>query len=226
MRTLAAILVTLLTVTGCQQKESTPEPVDTDAAKASLQTEARQDNKQAQMIQVLQLDATQASALNEAYTARDNAATAWIEGEKGDKLVAWEAEIKRAAKAKDLGAVRNATSRAKPLRDEFRQLFATHQANIMNVLTPEQQIHWQGFEVASKLLDLTKDLGLNPQHIAAIEQGGPTVVHQAIQNGEPNPKAAAFLELERWMEDTLLTQQQRAAYDAVKSENKMRSLDI
>lgn len=227
MRHIAAAILSVLVIAGCQQQEeNTADSGDREAARASLEAEARQDSRQTQMVEVLQLDATQTSALNDAFSARDEAVGAWLKGEKGTELVSWEAEIKRAAREKKLGALRNATDQAKPLRDELRQLFATHEARIMDVLTPDQQIQWQGFEVSSKLLQLTEDLGLNAQQFAAIEQGGPAAVREAIQRGEPNPKAAAFLELERWMENSVLSEQQFNAYEAVKSDNKLRSLGI
>ena len=131
-----------------------------------------------------------------------------------------------AVEAGDLTEVKRCTATGKPLREELRRLIEDHETAIMNTLTPDQQVQWQGYEVTRKMLDLMKPLNLGFDQAQAIEGAGPAAVNQAIAAGEPTPKAAAFLALEQWAEQSVLDEAQRTAYEAIKAENKLRSLGV
>jgi len=216
----------LLFIAGCQPAADPEAEIDLAAAQAELEAEAARDDVRADMLRVLALAPGQADALNAAFDARDKALGDWIAGEKGQRLIALEAEMAARTRASDLDGVRNAIAQAKPLREELMGMVEQYQTAILDTLSYEQRVQWLGFQVSSKLLQLAEGLGLNGAQLAAIEQGGPSAVAQAIQRGEPNPKAAAFLELEKWVEESVLSPEQRAGYAAVKDKNKLRSLGV
>lgn len=220
-----AVLVAGVLLAGCGPAGDEPE-LDLAAAEADVRAKEARAGKLEDMQRVLDLDPATGEALQAAFAAGDEAVEDWIAGERGQQLIELEARMFAAVDARDLAEVRRTTAAAKPLRDELRALLADHEQAILDVLTPEQQVEWHGHEVSRKLLDLLKPLNLGFEQAQAIERSGAPAVSQAIDRGEPNPKAAAFLDLEKWVEDSVLDPEQRAAYQDIKSENKLRSLGI
>jgi hypothetical protein len=211
---------------GCHPKNDSATTLDLEVEQRRIQAEVVKDEARDTMMRVMQPDPAQRSALDQAYTARDEAVGAWLAGEKGHRLIALEAKMRTAAKAKDLNGVRAATSQATPLRNELRELVASHQAAILDVFSPAQQLQWSGYEVASAMLALMEPLNLAPDQIAAIEQGGPSAVAQAMDRGAANPKAEAYLALEQWAKDAVLSAEQTAQYGSIKESKPMRSLSL
>ena len=226
MRNLVIAIPMMLLSFGCQPTQDGATTLDVDAARQRIQAEAVKDDARDTMMRVMQPDPTQTAALDQAYTARNEAVGAWLAGEKGQRMIALEAEMRTAAEAKDLNGVRAATSQATPLRNELRELVASHQAAILDVFSPAQQLQWSGYEVASAMLELMAPLQLTPEQMAAIEGASIEAVARATQRGEPTPKAAAFLDLEQWAEDSVLNPEQWDGYQGIKDRNKMRSLGI
>ena len=210
---------------GCAPQEEGPA-LDLVSAETNIRTNDTGAEEYNEMAQVLRLDPAAMDRLGAAFAERDEAVERWIAGEKGQLLIETEARMMAAVEARDLAMLKQCTATGKPLRDELRRLIEDHETAIMNTLTPEQQVHWQGYEVTRKMLELMQPLNLGFDQAQAIEGAGPAAVHQAIAAGEPTPKAAAFLALEQWAEESVLDEAQRAAYEAIKAENKLRSLGV
>lgn len=225
--TLALLALHTLLIAACAPGNGATDPaLDLASAEAGLREESGESAQPDEMVRVLGLDPAAASALREAFARRDAEVESWIGGERGQRLIRLEAEMFAAVEARKLDDVKRATAEATPLRDELRQLIADHETSILDSLGPERRVQWEGYEVARKMLDLMQPLELNFQQAQAIEQGGPAALAQAMRTGEPNPQAAAFLELEKWVEESVLTPDQRAAYQDIKASNKLRSLSI
>ncbi|MBX3179337.1 MAG: hypothetical protein KF886_18430 [Candidatus Hydrogenedentes bacterium] len=223
---LALLALSTLLNAACAPGKGDEPALDLASAEAGLREEGSGDAQPEEMARVLGLDPAAASALRDAFARRDAEVEAWIAGERGQRLIRLEAEMFAAVEARKLDDVKRATAEATPLRDELRQLIADHETSILDSLGPERRVQWEGYEVAKKMLDLMQPLELNFQQAQAIEQGGPAALAQAMRAGEPNPQAAAFLELEKWVEESVLTPDQRAAYQDIKASNKLRSLSI
>ena len=205
---------------GCAPAEEEPA-LDLASAEANIRANDTGGEQYNAMVQVLALGPESAGTLQRAFADRDEAVEGWIQGERGQRLIELEAQMVAAANARDLAGVKRTTGEAKPLRNELRQLIADHEEAILGTLTSEQQVQWKGYEVSRKMLDLMKPLNLAFDQAQAIESAGAPAVFEAIQRGEPTPKAAAFLDLEQWVEGQVLDEAQRAKYQNIKSENKV-----
>lgn len=222
--TLAAL--SILTISGCGPAKDPAPTMNLADAETRLRSEKPGGDVFDDMVRVLQLDTAAQGALRQAFSARDDAFEAWIVGPDGQRLIALEAEMFAAVEAKNLNEVKRTTSQATPLRNALRALVSEHDEAIRSVLHPDQRIQWDGHLVADEMLVLMQPLGLAFEQAQAVENGGVTAVLQAMEAGQPNPKAAAFLELEKWVEERVLSPEQRAAYQDIKASNKLRSLSI
>jgi len=210
---------------GCGGADKTPA-LDRAAAEANIRANDTGDEQYNAMTRVLALEPETVTALQAAFARRDEVVENWLAGEKGQRLIELEAQLFAAVEARSLAEVKRTTAAAKPLRNELRQLIQDHESAILGTLPPDKQVEWQGYEVSDQLLTLMKPLELGFEQAQAIEHAGAPAVGQCIQRGEPNPKAAAFLEVEAWVEERVLTPEQREGYQEIKSKNKMRSLGV
>jgi hypothetical protein len=226
MRNTIALIVLLLIPVGCQPGSQPEAALDVEGAEQQVRAEAQEDDVRDAMMRVIQLEPAQRTALEQAYMARDEEFGAWLEGEKGKRLVALEARMRIEAKESNLAEFRKVIAEATPLRNELIGMLKSHQQNILDTLSPSQQLQWAGYEVSSTMLELMVPLQLVPGQVSAIEGAAVEAVAQATQRGEPNPKAAAFLDLEQWVEESVLSAEQHDGYQDVKDANKMRSLGI
>ena len=130
--------------------------------------------------------------------------------------------MKRAAKARDLAGLRQAKAKAEPLRNELRELLKTHESNIREALSPEYRLKWEAHQVSERILDLMQPLNLSDQQISQVRTEAISTVRASVN--EPNPKAAAYLKLEQTVELSVLTAEQRQAFQEIKKKNPLRSL--
>ncbi len=174
-----------------------------------------------QISAVLELSDQEKAKLKAAFKARAEAFTQW-RTEKVAKLAQFEQQMKRAAKDRDLAGFRRATAKAGPLRNELRKLLKTHQANILEALSPEYRLKWEAHQVSERILDLMQPLNLSDRQISQVRTEAPSTVRASVN--EPNPKAVAYLKLERTVELSVLTAEQRQAFQEIKKKNPLRSL--
>lgn len=197
-----------------------------EAAAARSELEATWQAEYDAMAAAVPLSADEASKLEQAFESFHADLAAWLDGPEGQRLMALEAEMKAAARGKDLAGVRAATGEARPLRDTFEQKIKAGQQALLDALTPENRARWKGHKLAAHLLELMEPLELSPQQRSAIESNAAAALAQAEARGEANPPAAAFLELERWAETQVLSPDQRSAYEGIKKGAPLRSLRI
>jgi len=221
----AFTLLIMLMYAGCAQEVALPE-LDLASAEANIRIHDLGGETYNDMVRVLNLDPGAMDALQMAFAERDEAVEQWLSGEKGQRLIQVEAEMVAAVEARNLEEVKRCTAAGRPLREEMCQLIEDHEAAILNTLTPDQQVAWQGYEVANKMLVLMTPLNLEIDQVQTIEGAGMPAVVQAMNQGQPNPKAAAFLALERWAEESVLYPEQREAYQDIKADHKLRSLSL
>lgn len=211
----------ILALAGCGPRESAP-PAETPARQTGLEVEWEAELDA--MAAALPLSPGETDALRAAFQAVQDDLRGWMNGPDGQRLIELEADMAAAAKRKDLAGVQAATSAARPLRDTFEAKIAAGKQGMMDALTPENRSRWGGHRLASHMLELMAPLGLSPEQQAAIRDNAAAAMDKAAARGEPNPPAAAFLELEKWLESSVLTPEQRTAYEAVKRAHPMRSL--
>jgi len=210
----------------CVPVDEGPPAGEQEGVEAKLRAEAPSDEMRASMMAVLGLSGAEADAVSAAFEARDAAFETFLVGEQGQRLIALEAEMAVAARNQDLAGVRSTTQQATPLREALRKILRDGEQAILDELTPSQQIHWQGHEVSTRLLSTMEPLALTAEQRGVISQAGPEAVSQALNQGELNPSAAAFLALERWVESDVLNEEQRSRYETVKGKKGLRSLGI
>lgn len=209
-------------MTGCGGRD-TAAPASADPS-AIQGLEAEWQAEYDAMAADLPLSPAESDALRAAFKSVQDDLRGWMNGPDGKRLIELEADMAAAAKRRDLGGVQAATSAARPLRDAFEAKIAAGKRGLLNALTPENRSRWGGHRLASHLLELMAPLGLSPEQQAAIRDNAAKALDQAAASGEPNPQAAAFLEFEKWLEASVLTPEQRTAYEAVKRAKPMRSL--
>ncbi|MFH0793305.1 MAG: hypothetical protein V2A74_04660 [bacterium] len=176
------------------------------------------------MLQVLSLSEAEAIPLKAAFDEGDAAIQAW-QARHGSELQRLEEQMKSAAKSQNLAGVRDATSKAKPLRDELVQLARTHHEKILSSLSPGKRIQWDGYLLAEKLLELMQPLALRAEQRKAVADHAVAAARTVARAGQPgDTMAGAFLKLERSVEQEVLTPQQRADYGLIKKKHPLRSL--
>jgi hypothetical protein len=190
----------------------------------TLRSDTDWESQHTEMVSILALNPTDAQRLRTVFQARETELGGWIRGDRGAKLVELETALRAAATNSELTETRKFIAQATPLRREFEALAEGHETNILNALTPAQQNQWQGHQLAQKLLDLMAPLNLDPTQQEQIRAAATQAIAQAKQQQQPNPPAAAFLELEKWAEDNILNGNQRQAYAPIKQKNALRSL--
>lgn len=215
---LSGITVCFL-MAGCAQEAEVPASIP-DAP------EARIGEKYEAIPSVLGMSASESAAFAEQLDHHDTTLRAWMEGEKGRQLMALDAEIRTKTEEKDLPGLRAVIAQATPLRTEIRGLIESSRNELLDSLGPEGRLKWEAYEVASGLLELMEPLALDATQEAQIRTNAIEQLRAAQSKNEPNPKAASFLELERFSESRILSPEQRDVYETVKKDNPMRSLGV
>jgi hypothetical protein len=225
---IAIMLIALSTLPACNYQLADEIDSSSDPAEPiTLRGDTSWESEHSEMVSVLTLDPADAQRLRAVFESREAELGGWITGERGTKLIELETELRDAATNSQLTETRLIIAQATPLRREFEALVNTHKTKILNALTPTQQKQWQGHQLAEKLLALMKPLILDP----AQQQQIRTAAAQAITRHEVAPKgirdaptAAAFLQLEQWVEEKILSQAQRQNYAPIKGKKALRSL--
>lgn len=178
------------------------------------------------MVDVLALNESEAENLRWAFEDRDYAVAEYMESAEGRELVAEEASLRDAVNSRDLGGVRRITDSASDKRDRLREIVAEGNEGIRMALPESKRREWDAYRISSKLLSFAEPLGLTVEQELQIEEHAFTCIDAARAANKPNPMAAAFLALEKWSENTVLSPQQRSAYEEAKKSNPLRSLSF
>lgn len=230
-----SLLIAAAFLTGCGQPPDSAEPAGAatedstsespPAEQAAADAEASRTDEWSdefeRMKSALTLSDDEQAGLQAAFESRQQEYTAWM-AEHGADLESYEKKMMAAARSRDLGGVRSAKAKAEPLRNELRALLASHQDAIIGALSAENQTAWAAAGLADRLLELMVPLELSEEQSNQIQANAVTAAQQAA--GEPNPSAAGFLNLEKAVERSVLTADQRTAYEAIRKKNPMRSL--
>lgn len=200
------------------QSLNAAEPLPDDTAQAEkADWTARYD----QMSAVLQLSDEETVALQAALKAGDEAIANW-QAEHGARLARLERDMADAARSRDLNALRQFKSQAKPLRDEFLELVEAQQVNIRQSLSAGNRTLWQAHLLSEKMLELTEPLTLTEAQVSELRTKAVAAVRQTVD--ELNPRAAAYLRLEEAVESQVLTADQKAIFEELKTKNPLRTL--
>lgn len=222
-RTFVAVIVALLGILGCTGESNSPS---SEVPPVELRSDTAWESEYNDMVSVLGLSEDESQYLRAAFEQRETEGGAWLKGERGVRLAKLEGALKVAAKNKNLAETKRIISLAGPLRNELTGLLKTHEANILGSLSSDRQVQWQGHKVAEKLLGLMRPQSLDYTQEQYVRNGAVDAFARALQTGQINPSAAAFLELERWAEDAVLSEEQWQGYQDVKKKAPVRSLGI
>ena len=235
MRKSVILLIIFAPAAACRQdidqpsakSEATPQQ-SAVAGETQLATESdssgEPDNSTSEfdeMVSVLKLADEERTQLRSAFEERDKIVGHWL-AEKGDELKRLEREMLEAAKSRDLPGVQRLTAQAAPLRNELRELIKAQQENIRKVLSKEHQRQWEAHELAEEFLELIDPLNPTEDQINQIRAQAGRFLD--VSSGEPNPVAAAYLKMEKWLETDVLTADQRQAFEKIKQRRPLRSL--
>lgn len=214
-------IAAILGLVGCTRESDSPS---SKAPPVEVRSETAWQAEYDEMVSVLGLRSDEAQRLRTAFEQREAEAGEWLKGERGKSLAQLEGQLKQAAKGKNAAETKQIIAKATPLRKELMSIIDRHQANILGALSPERQVQWQGHKVAEKLLETMASLKLDPTQQQYIRNGAVEAIGRALQARQPNPPAAAFLELEQWAENSVLSPAQRQAYQETKKKAPVRSL--
>lgn len=203
---------------GCGERE--PAPSQTAAEPKTYDWRPEYD----EMASVLQLTPDEQARVQAAYEARAKKLEEWWNGPEGQALLEEERALKEATEARDLQGVRAVTRKDPTQRSKFKAIADETMADVIAALPPQKRIAWDGHRVAEKMLELMHPLELNDEQQNLIRTNAVSFVQTAVNAGEPTPPSAAFLALETWAENNVMTDPQYYAYEEIKKSNPMRSL--
>jgi len=229
------LLIVFATTVSCAQSSGDPAA---DSQRTSPRAEAGDESRQIQVAEsaktkddwtveyekmgsVLELSEEESTNLKAAFQSRERAFSVWM-SENGARLEQLERQMFAAAKSRDLAGFKRAKTQVGPLRNELRSLLKTHQDNLQGTLSAENRRQWNAYKMAEKLLKLMEPLNLTEEQISAIRPQAVSVVQASAH--EQNPKAIGYLRLEQAVESSVLTADQRQAFEAIKKKNRLRSL--
>ena len=173
------------------------------------------------MQSVLTLSDEESAKVQAAFETREAELSAWMATHR-TKLEKLEKQIRTAARSRDIIGLRNANSKAKPIREVMRNLITTHKKLISAALSEDNQSAWAAYQLSQRVLDPMEDLNLTPEQIEQIEMESHSVMQSAVDKTEPQP--ASVLALQKFAETKVLTKDQIADYESVKKKNPLRLL--
>lgn len=225
-RNVGALLVLALAAIGCEPADDAPatQANAQQAAAVAMNEPPAWEDELYDMVHALDLTIAEEDAVRAAYEQRDADVRAFMESERGRQLSDDEAALAEAARAGNLSKVREITGRAGGDRDALRQIIRDGKRRIREALPEDKRVAWDAYQVSAELLELMEPLGLDLDQQLKIEDQAVVSMEAALARNEPNPMAAAFLSIEKWAENAVLTPTQRRAYTDVKQENPLRSL--
>jgi len=194
------------------------EPAKTEGSKPALATPeaAAQEAERTSIEEIVgmltkevKLTADQQGKVREAITAARAAMVTW-EKSNADRIEA----IKKAGAA-DAATLQKARDDYRALAQENQALQMKHQASIMEILTPDQRMVWQGFTIFSEMANQLKPLNLTAEQTArcrALCDAAAKEMGAVKAEGEAGAKArqGIFVKLITDVRDTVLTAEQRA----------------
>lgn len=215
------VLTIAVVGTGCDPASDSGAP---QAAVPAIDEPPAWEDELYEMADALGLSIAEEDAVRAAYEARDAEVRAFMESERGRQLSEDEAALADATRARDLAAVRAITDRARDDRAELMRIVEDGKRRIRDALPEDKRVEWDAHRIASEMFEVMEPLELTSDQRWEIEAQAVTNVEAAIARNEPNPMAAAYLSLEKWAENAVLTPEQRQAYQSLKKENPLRSL--
>lgn len=179
------------------------------------------------MVERLELNEKEQAELEKTRRQSVDMLENWWE-RNGAELSRLEKEMKKAAKARDLAGVKEATAAAGPLRKEMQSLISQAKNNMVLSLPHEKRIQWD----AERLLIKMEELMAGQINLSSEQQRNAGVLaskHASRANPDlsmENRLAKPFLDFEQELEKTVLTPEQKSAYDQVKKKNALRALSF
>lgn len=218
------LLGLLATLFGCGQQVtesgSTPQPNETESGSTARETPDWTDEF-AEMQSALAMSDEESAKVQAAFETREVELSAWMATHR-TKLEKLEKQIRTAARSRDIIGLRNATSKAKPIREVMRNLITTHKKLISAALSEDNQSAWAAYQLSQEVLEPMVDLNLTPEQIEQIEVESHSVMQSAVDKTEPQP--ASVLALQKFAETKVLTKAQIADYESIKKKNPLRLL--
>ena len=215
------LLGLIATLFGCGQPApesgSTPQPGETNSESTAPETPDWTDEF-VEMQSALAMSDEESAKVQAAFEKREVEVSAWM-ATHGAQLEKLEKTMRTAARSRDLAGVRNATSKAKPLRDALRELIATHTKTIPAALSEDNQSAWVAYQLSQEVLEPMEDLNLTPEQIEQIEVESHSVMQSAVDKTEPQP--ASVMALQKFAETKVLTKAQVVDYQSIKKKNRI-----
>ncbi len=171
-----------------------------------------------------ELSDQQKTDLGAKVKARKEAQAAWQQA-NGEKQKALREAQKKAKEAGDKDAMKKARDDLKALDAGRRKIDADTMAAILAVLTPEQKVKWQAFQMYRTLMRRYKRLNPTEAQTAKIREAAAAAAKDLGVAGDDKEsrkkRAEADKNLRKTIEETILTPEQREALQK-KPEKKPR----
>ena len=206
IRSLLVLLVVILAaLAGCGPDRAADQPATKPKAGAG-------ENEFAQMRRELALSADQEVAFSAKVAARDAALRAWREGPEGKRL---EAARRERTAATDDAQRRALDAELTALNQAQWKVRTTYRAEVMQVLTADQQQAWAGARLGERLLSTYGRLGLDEAQQARVRAIASAAVASERADLVADPWLTTALEpariaAEQRIEGEVLTDGQRA----------------
>jgi hypothetical protein len=166
------------------------------------------------------LEGDQLAKYTEAVAARTAAIDAWKK-DNAAKLEAYNAAVKQAKEKNDKDALKKANADAKELNTSLRKVEDEQRAKIMAVLTPEQHVKLNGYNLYVGAMVRYKKTGLSEEQTAKVRALCDKAAQDAGSDYGSDKKkdAAVRKQLAESIEKDVLTAEQRAALAAPKKKD-------
>ena len=214
------IIVGCSIVTGCQPPSPHVLPNDNTQPMSGKSLDNWK-NVFDEMTTVLNLNEVDQKQLRAAFEQRVLTLQTWY-AENGEKVAQADAEAFRAMESKDLSRLRQLKKEITPLKNEVMKLHEAMDNAVLNALDESKRYQWQGYRLASRLMQLCEPIEVTNDQRQQIMQMGVRVAESVKE--KPVPQSAGFMELEKLVESKVFTLEQRESYSKIKNENKLRSL--
>ena len=236
-RALANLLLLLVLVLsmGCGAGNSesagagNPQGVSAESVAYGSKTLDRLEQEYQQMLDVLQLNETEAKALEEVHRLHLGNLQSWF-ADNGPEIAALRRMARRAAEQRDLAKLKRMDAeggkqQAAEWAAEEKELLQTYQRELEAALTEEQTLRWQAHVVAEQLLEWLQPLNVGPEQVQAIREEAVEVIAQLDQQQRKETwRGHGTANLEKRFGSDLINGDQKLEYENLRRRDRGRYL--
>ncbi len=170
---------------------------------------------------VLNLSELEKANLEKAFITSNDAFIQWRDT-KGKELNKLKGKVEKFSKTRNVSGALKSIDQAAPAFKSMNQIMKQHRILVRDALSPSNQIAWNAHQVSEELLKYMDQLALTEKQLEQIHEV--SMVQASESNNKKRPLLTAFNGLEKQVEKTVLTSEQRQAYKDIKEANPLRNI--